>query len=53
MRTYSVYQTMYLGTVEVPDNIEEDEVIGYMERNDCWPTKYLEPIGTDVREVAK
>lgn len=53
MRIYRIYQTMYLGEVEVPDDVEKDDVIDYMEKNDCWPDDFLEPVDTDVQEATK
>jgi len=55
MRKFSVYQKIYLGTVEVPDvllgSADADEVIEYMESNDCWPHDD-EVIDTIIDEVS-
>lgn len=52
MRAFRVYQEMFLGIVEVPDAIsEEQDVIDYMNDNDCWPEDFLEPISTRVAEI--
>jgi len=61
MRRFSVYQTMYLGTVEVPEqamgteNPEEweSDVIGFMNDHDCWPDEAMEPIETIIEEEMK
>lgn len=52
MRAFRVYQEMFLGVIEVPDAIsEEQDVIDYMNDNDCWPEEFLEPISTRVTEI--
>jgi len=61
MRTFRIYQTMYLGQVEVPDEVFDDgvelpddcpecKVVAWMNDNDTWPEDCLEPVDSYVKE---
>lgn len=51
MAKFRVYQTMFLGTIEVPEGIKnENNVIEYMNKNDNWPEEFLEPIETIIKK---
>lgn len=55
MRKFRIYQTMYLGSVEIPDGIltddsDDNDVVNYMEANDMRPQE-LEPTETMIEET--
>ena len=51
MKKYSVYQTMFLGVVDVPNSVNgDDAIIEYMNKNDAWPDKFMEPVDTELVE---
>jgi len=56
MKTFKVYQTVYLGTIDVPGALSNvvgtDEIIEYMDSNDCWPQD-AEVVDTTIVEVTE
>jgi hypothetical protein len=37
MKRYEIREVLSLGIVEVPDDMGEEEVWDWMDKNDCWP----------------
>jgi len=50
MKTFKVFETLYTGTVEVPDTITQETLFDYLNEKDCWPTGQ-EVLSHDAEEV--
>ena len=37
MKTFNIYETLFMGSVAVPDDITEETIFPYMDEHDCWP----------------